>query len=417
MAKGLKPRRVRSAEDRNSGRGGFITLKKTGDQFIGYALFKPDPELDDNPGYYEYFEHYTPATGYCPCAGDDCPLCEEGDSPSTRAKTLWLVDDEVKVFNLNYYMIQEFVDLLSENEPILGQAFRIKRLEGNGKYAIRPKNDKLKAADLKKALKEIDEDMLEKQAIKQMKRVFEELEVESAMTADYDDDETEDTAKSSKSKSSKTTARKGKPAEEPEDDDESASEFDPNDDDEAEDLKVEIVKIKKKDNVATVSSGEFEFDIFGTDDTDLTEFSKGDSIVVSFEKDDDGDFVVSDASAAEDDDDDESKDDEGSSGDAADSYEDEVVTIVSVNGDEETLTVKTDDDIEFDLYFLGDGNDDNGQEWSDFDLDDYEEGQKVKITAARDDDGDMLASVFPEAVKAKGGKSSSKAGKKKAGKK
>lgn len=420
MAKTLKPRRVRSNEERNAGRSGFITLKKTGDQFVGHALFKPDAELDDNPGWYEYYEHYTPATGYCPCPGpDDCPLCAEGDTPNSRAKTLWWVDDEIKVFNLNWSMIQEFVDLASEDEPILGQAFRIKRMEGNGKYAIRPKTDKLKAADLKKILKDVDEDMLEKQAMKQMKRVLEELDVEDAMTADDDDDEKEE-KKSSKSrssgKSSETKARKGKPAEdEPEDEDDdegTAAEFDPNDNDEAEDLKVEVVKIKKKDNIATVSSGEFEFDIFGTDDVDLTEFSKGDTIVVSFEKDEDGDFVVSAAEGAEED------EEETDNDSASDSYSDETVTIVSVNSDDETLTVETEDGTKFELFFLGEGEDDNGRDWSELDLDDYEEGQKVKITAEKDEDGDMLASAFPEPVKSgKAGKSSGKKAGKKAGSK
>lgn len=414
----LRPRRIRSAEDRNAGRGNFITLKNTNDQFVGYALFKPDPEASDNPGWYEYAEHYTPATGYCPCAGEDCPLCDAGDNPSIRAKTLWLVDGEVKVFTLNWYMIQDFVDLASDDETILGRSFRIKRLEGNGKYAIRPKTEKLTKTELTKVLKDVDDDMLEDIATKQMVKVLQELDVADAMEADDDEGEDEDEPKAK----SKGKSKKGRAVEEPDDDEgdgdesEDEAQFDPEDDDEADDLRVTVVKAKKKDNVLVVTAGDsVEFDIYGTDEVDLTEFKKDAELVVSFVKDDDGDFVVTEAAEAEDEDESEEGDDgDGDEeGDTPDAVEDEVVTIVAVNSSEDTLTVKMEDGNEFDLYFLDAGDDDNGRDWSEFDIDDYKDGQKVKITAARDDDGDMLASVFPEPVKAKGG--GKKAGGKKAG--
>lgn len=400
----LKPRRVKNAEDRNAGRSGFVTLKKTGDQFVGYALFKPDPELDDNPGYYEYFEHYTPATGYCPCSGDECPLCAEGDNPSTRAKTLWYIDGEIKVFTLNYYMIQEFVDLYGEDEPVFGQQFRIKRLEGQGKYAIRPKTEKMKATDLKKVMKEVEDDQLEKIAIKQMKRVFEELDVEDAMTED-DEDEKEE-KKSKGDKSSKSSKKSKEKDEEPEDE----TSFDPEDDDEAIDLAVTVVKAKKKDNVLVVTAGDSpEFEVYGTDDVDVSNFKKGDELIVSFEKDSDDDFVLSEA---------EEKPEEAEEGKKTDDDEDEVedleMTITSINTDDETINVEAEDGPSFELFFLSDGEDDNGKDWSDLDLDDYEEGQVVLVTAKKDDDGDMLASKFPEPVKkGKSSKGKSKSTKKK----
>lgn len=373
-----------------------MTLKKTGDQFIGYALFKPDPELDDNPGYYEYFEHYTPATGYCPCVGDGCPLCAEGDNASTRAKTLWYIDGEIKTFNLNYYMIQEFVDLLSEDEAILGQQFRIKRLEGNGKYAIRPKTEKLKATELKKIMKDIDDDQLEKVAMKQLKRVHEELDVEDAMTEDD-----EDKPKDKKADKTSKSAKKGKPVEEEPEPDEG---FDHENEDSAEDLTLTVVKLKKKDNIAIVQQGDGdEFELYGTEDVDLTELTKGDEIVVSFEKDEDGDFVVSELGEAE---------PEPAEGNDQASVEDETVTITAVNAENETLTVEQENGGSFELYFLGDGEDANGKEWSDLDFDDYSEGMEIVISAAVDEDGDMLASVFPEPVK-KGKKTDKKSSKKK----
>jgi hypothetical protein len=423
--KGMKPRRIRSKEDRNAGRGNFITLKNVNDQFVGHALFKPDPEAADNPGWYEYAEHYTPATGYCPCAGEDCPLCDAGDNPSIRAKTLWLVDGEVKVFTLNWYMIQDFVDLASDDETILGRSFRIKRLEGNGKYAIRPKTEKLTKTELKAALKDVDDDMLEDIATKQMVKVLQELDVADAMEADDEDEGEDEDEPKGKSKGDKSKARKGKPADdddEPEDEDEPEGEaqFDPEDDDEADDLRVSVAKAKKKDNILVVTAGDsVEFDIYGTDEVDLTEFKKGDELLVSFVKDDDGDFVVTEAAhhSEEESDDDEDEGESEGDGDGPDALEDELVTIVSVNSSEDTLTVKMDDDTEFDLFFLDSGDDDNGRDWAEFDIDDYKEGQKIKVTAARDDDGDMLASVFPEPVKGKGDKGGKSSSKKSGGKK
>lgn len=400
MAKSaLQVRRVTSAEDRNAGRGQFISLKKVGDQFVGYALFKPDPELDDNPGYYEFFQHYTPATGYMPCAGPDtCPLCAEGDNPNTTAKTAWLIDDELKIFNMNWSVIQEFVDLAGDDETILGRSFRIKRAEGNGKYMIRPKTEKLNAKELKAALKDLDDDMLEKQALKQLRKGMEELDVEEAMNEDTDKDGDDD--EDEKPKARKGSAKSSKAKEE---ETEPEAEFDPDEETEIEDTVVTVIKITKSKNIAKVEYGGAEFDLYGTDDVDLTEYSKGDEITVTAEKDEDGDFVVSEAAEAEA----EPAADASKDGDVPDSFEGEV-EVVSVNSDEDTLTVKTDEDVVFDLYFLDSGEDDNEKDWADLDLDDFDGVDKVTIVAAKDDDGDMLASAFPEPVKKSGGKKGSK---------
>lgn len=410
MAKGVAVRTVGSKEERNAGRGQFLTLKKTGDQFMGFALFKPDPELADNPGYFEYWEHYTPATGYMPCIGDDCPLCEEGDNPSTRAKTLWLVVDkdgdpsegEVKVFTLNYSMINEFADLLEDDETILGQLFRIKRLEGKGVYGIRPKNTKLKAGELKSALKDIPD--LPKIAQKQAARVLEELDVGSAMDDDDDDDDKKETkAKSSKSKADKSKGKKAT------DDEPEEQEFDPDEESEIDGLTVTVKKVTKKDNKAVVTIGDAEFEVYGTSDEDgdplldVTEWSKGDEVVISAEKDDDDDFVLTAIGddEAEEESEDEPEEDEGDADEFKGKKYDGEAEVVSVNSDEETLTVSTPKGT-FELYFTDEGEDENGNDWEEFDVDDFSEGDKITVSAARDEDGDMLADAFPEKAEKKG---------------
>lgn len=400
-----QPRRIGSEEERNKGRGGFVTLKKTGDFFLGYALFIPKPDAEDNPGYYEYFEHYTPATGYVACAGDDCPVCDEGDNPSSRAKTLWLVVDddldpdtgEVKTFNLNYYMITDFADFLSEDEPVLGQLFRIKRQEGQGKYLIRPKKEKLTKAQIKAALKDAPD--LEKIVRSRMLSVFEELGFADAMEEDDPDEEPEEDEDQPKARRGRPKGSKNKVKEEPEEE-----EFDPDEADEIEDADVTIVSLKKKDNIAKVNYREAEFNLYGTDDVDLTEFGKGEIVTVSAAKDSDGDFVVTSAEASE------GEEPEGES-EVPDDVEDETVEIVSINpSPDDTMTVRMEDGVEFELFFLDSGEDSNDNDWAEFDLDDYSEGQQVVISATKDSEGDMLASVFPVAVKAKSGKK--KAGRK-----
>jgi hypothetical protein len=412
------PRRVTSEADRNKGRGSFITLKKTNDQFLGYALFSADPERDDNPGYYEYFEHYTPATGYCPCAGDDCPLCAEGDNPSTRAKSVWLVvdneDDDpsegsVKIFNLNWGMVQEFSE---DKDSSLGTLYRVKRLEGKGVYSIRPKTGKLTKTQLKAAMKEIEDDQLEKQAQRQMNRVFEEMDVEAAL---QDDDEDTKSEPDEKPKSRKGTAKTEVPDDDDENDDtnededdekpaekKKPAEFDPDESDEFSGT-VTVKKVSKDNTAMVVTEDGIEFKLYGTDQVTLSDFSKDDVITVEASKDEDGDFVA-----------DLAEPDEAPQVDPAelpDEIDNEVVTVTKVNGSpEDTLEVEMEDGTKFELFFLGEGEDANGKDWGDLDLDDYEVGQQITISAAKDSDGDMLASVYPESVKSgKSGKKKTKA--------
>ena len=103
---GLTIRRVKSKEDRK--RPSVFMRLKADESFKAVALFEPDPELDKNEGYYEYYDHYDKqGNSYVPCAGDQCPFCSANDNPATRALTVWYFPendkgDQIKVFTMNY---------------------------------------------------------------------------------------------------------------------------------------------------------------------------------------------------------------------------------------------------------------------------------------------------------------------------
>jgi hypothetical protein len=382
-------------------------LKKTNEQFLGYALFVADPEFTPNPGYYEYFEHYTPATGFVACAGDDCPLCAEGDNPNTRAKSMWLVveneDDDpetgaVKIFNLNWGLVQEFYE---DGADLLGRLYRIKKLEGKkGTFSIRPKTAKLNKTELKAAMKGIEEGNLENIVQRQMNRVFEEMDVAAAMENDDDDDDTNE-KETAAPKSRKGTAKADPEPDEPEAE-AASSGFDP-DEDAAFEGNVTIVKINKRLNIATVQDeAETEFALYGTDDIDVTTATKGEVFTASAGKDEDGDFVLDMWEPLE-----VNGDEPAGEAFEGDEVTDEIVTVVKVNpSPTDTLVVELEGGEEFELFFMGNGEDENGKEWADLDIDDYSVGDKITISAKKDDDGDMIATVFPEAAK---GKSKAKA--------
>jgi hypothetical protein len=66
-------RRVKTKDDRR--RPSVFMRLKTDELFKAYALFEPDPELADNPGYFEYYDHYDKqASQYVPCAGRKVPV-------------------------------------------------------------------------------------------------------------------------------------------------------------------------------------------------------------------------------------------------------------------------------------------------------------------------------------------------------
>src|SRR4051812_16745211 len=163
--KGKKPkkpefaiRRVGTKEDRK--RPSVFVRLKTDESFKAIALFEPDPEVDENPGYYEYYDHYDKqGNTYVPCAGDKCPFCAANDNPATRALTVWFfpdndVKDQIKVFTMNYSTTTDISDEAEEEDGLMGKKVRIKRMDDRGDYKVRILTDKpLTKAEMKKALK------------------------------------------------------------------------------------------------------------------------------------------------------------------------------------------------------------------------------------------------------------------------
>jgi hypothetical protein len=407
----LKVRRVTSADERNSSQ--FFSLKKTGESFTGIALFMPDPELEDNPGYFEYFDHWDQkGTQYVPCAGDKCPFCKTGDRPSTRAKTLWFVDDEVKIFTLNWSMINEFADMLSEDETILGQAFRIKRLDDRGKYRITPKTDSMKKKELTKLLESDDLPDLEDLVTAQLRRSLEDIDVASAMEEDDDDDGDEDEEKPKARRGKKADKKSKNKKDEPDDDDEGEG-------DEPEDIEDETMEVtsvsKAKDTIkldtSDVDGVEDDEIVVNVGENDVTDFKKGMEITADVTYDsDEEEWTLEEWTAADDGEGDE-EGEEGEEGEGDDDNElpsevkKEEFEVVEVDAEEETMDVKN-DDYEFTLYFLDEGD------ASKVDFDDYEEGDTVIVSAAKDSEGDMVAIAVPK-KKGSGKKDKKKSKKKK----
>jgi hypothetical protein len=334
-------RSVRTKEDRK--RPSVFMRLKTDESFKGIALFEPDPELDKNPGYYEYYDHYDKqANQYVPCSGDQCPFCAANDNPSTRALTVWYMPDEepkdqIKVFTMNYSTISEIADEAEEESGILGKKVRIKRLSDKGDYRVRVLADKpLTATERKKIMAMVTEkfpdgleDVVQRQLVAQLER----LKAIDALEDDDDDDDDDD--------DTPVKSRRGKAVEEDDDTDE--------DEDEDEDEEEE------------------------TDDDEDEEDE---------EDEDDEEEEEEDEEDEEEDDDEEEEDEE---------EEDEEEEPVAISRQEyEVVKVQEKDEI-FDLkdadgtkvkMWLGEGND--------VDYDEVKKGVKVKIDAEQDEEGDWI---------------------------
>lgn len=343
-------RTVKSKEDRK--RPSVFMRLKTDEAFKGIALFEPDPELADNPGYFEYYDHYDKqGNAYVPCTGDKCPFCAANDNPSTRALTVWLFPqegdkkDRVKVFTMNYSTTQDISDESEDEEGILGKWVRIKRLSDKGDYRVKVTSDKpLTKKELTAAMKELEEkfpDGLQALVEKQLSVQMERLKALEAMEDD-DEDEDEDDEEETTSK-----ARRGKAKSKDDDEDEE-------EDDEEED-----------------------------EDDD----------------EDDEDEENEDDEEDEDEDEDESEDEEGE-----DEGDDEVTEIsgvvyeiTKINQAEETFDLKNDE--EKVKMWLGDG--------VEVDYDEIKKGVEVKVDAATDDEGDWIITSIA-LNKKRGGKQSGK---------
>jgi hypothetical protein len=300
---------------------------KTDEAFKRFALFEPDPELEDNPGYFEYYDHYDKqANQYVPCAGDQCPFCKANDNPSTRALTVWYdpnapdKKDQIKIFTMNYSTIGDITDESEDEDGILGKEVRIKRLSDKGDYKVKVTSTKaLTKAEVNKAMKLLEEQFpegLEAVVLRQLKIQLERLKAIEEL--DDEDDEDEDEQPRGK-------ARRGRAVEEDEDEDEDEDEEDEDeepedeaddeeeedeDEDEADDeeeeeeeeevpstiegVEYEIVRVQEKDEIFDLKNDDGKVKMWLGEgiDVDYDEIKKGVKVTVDAEQDDEEDWII-----------------------------------------------------------------------------------------------------------------------------
>lgn len=420
----LKPRRVTSRKDRE--RPTIFTHLKSGEQFKGYALFDPDPEKSDNPGFFEYFAHWDQeAKRYVPCAGDQCPFCIANSSPSTLALTLWYFPDnkageKVKVFRMNYGTTEDFTDVMDEEDGVIGKHFRLKRKDESGgrkgDYLVRPTSVKsLTKKEIKEQLKVAPD--LEELVENDLKRQWERLKAVDEMDDDEDDDTTTD---EDEDEEEEKKSRKGKSKAKDEDEDEDDEEEDDDEEEEApediEESDFTLVKVSKAKNHVVVEIDDEEVTLHGSDDVSVEEFKKGDEVTIDAEWDEDEEqYVITsiEEQSEEDEEDEEDDEDEDSDEESDDEDEDE-----SDDEDEESdeiekqqITVsKTDEENEIIEGKNGDGE--KFKLWLaqglEVDFDEVKKGVKIEFDAEKDDEGDWVATRVATMAKGKGGKGKGK---------
>jgi hypothetical protein len=395
VARTWTPKRVRNEEDRNTGSAGFIDLTE-GENFLGYALFEGDPKKDE-PGYYEYLQHWvTGAKGgsSVPCAGDDCPFCEDGDKPRDVAYTAWLVlkdpkgnnlnggEGEVLAFRANSIVIKQITEMRGEDESPKGVLFRMSRLDDRGNYVMsaKPKTP-LKVTRIKELLKEsgIDFDSM---VTNRLRKAMEGIAVARALEDENGD---EPTPARTKAPAGKAAAKKNSGGDWPA---------------KTKALSVVVESVDEEGNFVMVESDDFDgaAKVWTTPDIDfaLEDLAEGTDITVAYATDDDGDFVLQAEPTVAAQEEDEEEEDEfdaaapAAENDLPDEVEDEEFQVVSIDKTNSTMEVKSDTlDLEFTLYFL-----DRGPA-SAVDFDDYEEGNTIVLSAEKDTVGDMVATVVP----------------------
>jgi hypothetical protein len=335
VAAKLKVRKVANKEDRR--RPSVFIRLKTDEQFRGYALFEPDPELADNPGFFEYFTHWDQqGNTYVPCAGEKCPFCLANDNPATQAMTLWHfpdndAKDQLKVFTMNVSTVRDITDIAEEEDGIIGNKFRIKRMSDKGEYRIRPLADKaLTKKEISTLLKDAPD--LEEMIERQLKVQWERLKALDALEDDEDDEDDEE----NEEEEPKQKARRGRPKADADDEDENEEEEDEEDEDEE-------------------------------DEEDEEEDENEDE-----EDDEDEEAEDEDENEDEEDEEDETTEVRGAK-----------LEIVSVNEDDETLNAKNSDGTKYELWQA---------EGVDFDFAKMKKGVKITVDADKDDEGDWVVS-------------------------
>ena len=363
-----KPRRVRSEEERG-GSSDFIQLDE-GEKFTGYALFAGDPAKDE-AGYYEFLQHWVTAgkSGRSvPCAGDECPFCEDGEKPRDVANTLWLVtkdekgnvlndgEGELRIFKANSLIIKQFTEMRSEDEKITGRLFTVSRLDDRGNYMLAPKTKPpLTATKVKEHLKSKDAPDFDQMVTSQLRKAMEGISVARALDDD-DDDPDEDEPKEKKGKKGAKKSKEKEKEDWP---------------DELDEEEVTVDSVEDEGNFFTASHEDYEGtkDIYTTKGIgfDLTDLSEGDTVkVTTGEQDSDGDYILSDEPEVE-----------GGGGEEHEDIEDVTFTITKVSKKNNSITVEDEDDTEATLVGRTDDM-----------FEDYAKGEVVVISAEWDDDDD-----------------------------
>ena len=377
-----KPRRVRSEEERG-GSSDFIQLDE-GEKFTGYALFAGDPAKDE-AGYYEFLQHWVTAgkSGRSvPCAGDECPFCEDGEKPRDVANTLWLVtkdekgnvlndgEGELRIFKANSLIIKQFTEMRSEDEKITGRLFTVSRLDDRGNYMLAPKTKPpLTATKVKEHLKSKDAPDFDQMVTSQLRKAMEGVSLTRALD---DDDEPEDEPDEKKGKKDAKDKKKSKKEDWP---------------DELDEVEVIVDSVEDDGNFFTASHEDYEGtkDIYTTKgiEFDLTDLSEGDTVTVTTgEQDGDGDYILSAEPEVE-----------GSGGEEHEDIEDVTFTITKVSKKNNSITVEDEDDTEATLV----GSEDDMFE-------DYAKGEVVVISAEWDDDDEEYkVSVIANAAEPEAG--------------
>lgn len=428
----MKVKRIRSEEEyKTGGNSDFISLDEK-EKFVGYALFDGDPKIDEL-GFFPYKMHWNGKTSV-PCADDDCIFCEDGDRPRSKAYSLWLVvideagkklgkggEGELRIFDMPVTVIKQINELRAEGDAVKGMQFRVARTDEKT-YVLVPKSSvkPLTKKQVSELLKSSDAPDFEGMLTNKLKKAMEGVAVARAL----EDDDDEEPRKSGNKATKKTAKGKGKVKDEEPEDDETETETEEETewpDDGLDEETVIVTKVEKKGQWIEVESDKYEdtIKVWTTDEieTDLTDFSKGDEVTITTsEKDDDGEYVLTEEPVGEEpnedpDDDEENEEGGGGDDDLPESIEDDIFEVVNVDAGASTMDVKN-DDLEFTLFFL---------DTMKVDFDDYEEGAKIKVSAEKDRAGDLVATEIPEIQKAKksGGKGASKKktpAKKKAGK-
>jgi hypothetical protein len=372
-----KPRKVASNEERGMYSSEYIKLG-TGEKFVGYALFNGDLDKPE-PGYYEFWYHYLPSLGRgtsfaCPGA-DVCPVCQDGDPPKTRAKTAWLVTQlndktfdppKVATFDMSAPIINDFAARREEGDKVLGQQFRIMRPEER-RYSSESRPQSITAKEVKEHLKNIKD--YGQQEANKLKRVMETLMTERALTADPDEPARPVREPEEKPKAAKAS-KVGKRPNWPEETEEP----------------VEVVIIEADSTGFVVSSEDFEGDtyVYITGDMDVSDLEDGQDVMIRYYTDDDNDKVLHDAPQPVE------AEPESTNGIPSE-FEDVVFVVTGLDEEQNIIHIESDElGYSLPLYVVADAGS----------VDEYAAGDKIRVTAEKDPEGDMLSKVLPDKVAA-----------------